>query len=106
MTTSNTQLKHRFLDAVLDGKLGTLTERGYVVSLKEFRLYFSDIRTQYSSSFLPASVIEIGQLSITHTKFVFRVKKGMYLVHPDALVEHKLLRDNEIREVSVAYMVA
>ena len=105
MPTSNQQLKHRFLDAIIAGKLGKLTDRGYTVSLKEFRMYFSDIKTQYSSSFLPAAVIETGQLSMTHTKFVFRIKKGVYLVHPDAIEEHKKIRGNDIRECSVVYMV-
>jgi len=106
MPNNKQQLKHRFLDAVISGRLGKDTERGFIVSLKEFRMYFSDIKTQYSSSFLPAAVIETGQLSITHTKFVFRLRKGVYLVHPDAIEEHKQSHDNNIREDLAAYLVS
>ncbi|MFK5915472.1 MAG: hypothetical protein QM484_13960, partial [Woeseiaceae bacterium] len=62
-----------------------IEDRGVIVTLKEFRDYFSDIKTQYSMSFLPAATIEPGQVSISHTKFVFRIRKGVYLVHEDAL---------------------
>lgn len=103
MKYSNQQLKYRFLAAVVNGELGKLTERGYTVSLKQFRMYFNDIKTQYVSSFLPAATIEIGQLSISHTKFVFRIKKGVYLVHPDAIEEYKQLLGYDIEEGEVAY---
>ena len=80
-------LKHRFLAAVAAGHLGSIDDAGIVVTLKEFKDYFSDIQTQYISSFLPASTIEVGQSSATRTKFVFRVSKGVYRVHPHALEE-------------------
>lgn len=92
MKNSEQQLKLRFLDAVICGELGTVTDRGATVSLKQFKDYFTDIKTQYVSSFLPAAVIETGQFSITHTRFLFRIKKGVYLIHPDAIAQHKQLR--------------
>ena len=84
------QLKHRFLDAVVNGELGTVTEQGVTVTLRQFKTYFSDVNARYIVSFLPAAVIESGQHSITHTKFLYRIGRGLYLVHPDAIEEHKL----------------
>jgi len=81
-------LKERFLDAVSNGYLGEVDDFGVVVSLKEFKTYFKDVKSDYINSFLPAAVIEIGQQSTTHTKYVFRVRKGLYRVHPDALQQH------------------
>ena len=82
-------LKHRFLDAVINGSLGQSDDFGIIVSLKQFKSYFSDVKSDYINSFLPAAVIEIGQYSITHTKYVFRVRKGLYRVHPDVIEEFK-----------------
>lgn len=81
-------LKERFLDAVSRGDLGEVDDFGVVVSLKQFKTYFKDVKSDYINSFLPAAVIEIGQQSTTHTKYVFRVRKGLYRVHPDALQAH------------------
>ena len=81
-------LKERFLDAVSNGYLGEVDDFGVVVSLKQFKTYFKDVKSDYINSFLPAAVIEIGQQSTTHTKYVFRVRKGLYRVHPDALQQH------------------
>ena len=47
--------------------------------------YFSEIKTQYVSSFLPAATIEPGMYTMSHTKFVFRIAKGVYKLHPDIL---------------------
>lgn len=81
-------LKKRFLDAVSKGDLGEVDDFGVVVSLKQFKTYFKDVKSDYINSFLPAAVIETGQRSTTHTKFVFRVRKGLYRVHPDAIEGH------------------
>lgn len=78
-------LKQRFLEAVSLGNLGKVTELGIVVTVPEFKAYFNDINTCYAKSFLPAAAIEQGQHSITHTRYVFRVRYGVYLVHPDVL---------------------
>lgn len=85
-------LKQRFLNAIILGELGSKEDRGIVVTLGEFKNHFKDINTRYITSFLPAAVIETGQYSITHTKFLFRIKKGIYLVHPDAIKAHKMLQ--------------
>jgi len=39
-------------------------------------------------SFLPAATIEPRQVSMSHTKFVFRIRKGVYRLHEDALLAH------------------
>ena len=90
-------LKDSFLEAVATGKLGTEDGFGAIVTLKEFKAYFRNIETGYVTSFMPASVIENGQFSATHTKFLFRIKKGVYRVHPEVIeeyrVKHKLVND-------------
>jgi len=85
-----TTLKQRFFDAIIKGELGSVEDRGVIVTIKEFSAYFSDIKTQYVSSFLPAAVIETGQTSVTHTKFLYRLSKGVYLVNKDAIEAHRL----------------
>jgi len=83
-------LKQDFLKAIWEGELGQQDDLGATVSLREFRQYFKQIESGYLTSFLPASVIEEGQQSASHTRFLFRVKKGVYRVHPDALEEYAL----------------
>jgi len=84
-TQQTRQLKDRFLEAVIKGELGSVENSGRVVTLKEFKAYFSDIKTDYINSFLPAATLEPGQTSASHTKYLFRVRKGAYLVHPETL---------------------
>lgn len=80
-------LKNRFMDAVSSGDLGEVDDFGVIVSLKEFKSYFKDVKSDYINSFLPAAVIETGQYTPTHTKYLFRIRKGTYRVHPDAIEE-------------------
>jgi len=82
---SDLSLKDRFLLAVVNGEIGRVENSGVIVSLKEFKAHFNDITSDYINSFLPAATIEPGQRSVTKTKYVFRVKKGLYLVHPEVL---------------------
>ena len=82
-------LKDRFIEAVAKGELGTPESAGIVVTLKEFKAYFSDIKSDYVNSFLPAATFEPGQSTVTHTKYLFRLRKGVYLLHPDALADIK-----------------
>ncbi len=79
-------LKVRFLAAVRGGELGSVNERGVMVTLEEFRDFFSDITSDYVSSFLPAATLEPGRLQMTRTKFVFRSQAGVYLVHDDVFL--------------------
>jgi len=88
-------LKHRFLEAVVNGELGSRENSGIIVTLKAFKHYFNDIKTDYVNSFLPAATIETGQRTITQTKFLYRVKKGVYLVHADVLLEFVAARGRD-----------
>jgi len=80
-------LKTRFLDAVIKGELGSIEDRGVVVTLKQFKAYFTDVTSDYINSFLPASTIEPGRVNMTRTRFLYRLRTGEYLVHPDAIQE-------------------
>ena len=93
-------LKDRFLEAVAKGKLGSVENSGTVVTLKEFKVYFSDIKTDYINPFLPVATFKPGQSSASHTKYLFRVRKGAYLVHPETLEayvrqRHELISSSE-----------
>jgi len=93
------QMKERFLNAIISGELGKPADFGVIVKLSEFKKYFSDIQTLYINSFLPAAVIEEGQYHTTHTKYLFRIKKGTYRVHPDAIEEQANI--NEQKQVMI-----
>ena len=99
-------LKDRFLEAVVKGELGLVEKDGAVVLLKEFKAYFSDITTQYVSSFMPAATFEPGRFRPTHTKFLFRVRKGAYLIHSDVLVAYirQMLEEGSLMESEVINM--
>ena len=90
---SELPLKDRFLLAVVNGDIGRVENSGVIVSLKEFKAHFNDITSDYINSFLPAATIEPGQRSVTNTKYLFRVKKGVYLVHPEVLEGYRLSID-------------
>jgi len=79
--------RDRFLTAVRSGELGTRTGPGVMVTLEEFKVFFRDVNRNYMSSFLPMAAIEPGCLQMSHTKYVFRLHRGVYLVHPDVLKE-------------------
>ena len=79
-------LKQRFVEAILRGELGQREGGEVIVTLKEFKAYFHDVKSQYVESFLPAATIETGQFGLTHTRFVFRERKGVYRVHCGLLV--------------------
>ena len=78
-------LKIRFLTAVCKGELGSVTDEGIVITIKEFKAFFSDITSNYVDSFLPAATLEPGSTQMTPMKFVFRSQRSVYRVHPDAL---------------------
>jgi len=86
MTEKTPCLKKQFLDAVNSGRLGVVDDTGTIIKLSDFKSYFqNEIITDYINSFLPAATIETGQCSCSHTKYLFRVRKGVYRVHPEAL---------------------
>ena len=82
-------LKERFLNAVISGEIGSKGPQGISVTVYEFKEHFRDLDTGYLTSFLPAAVIEQGQYHTTHTKFVYRVRKGIYCIHADAIEEQR-----------------
>jgi len=86
MHQNDNSLRTRFIKAIASGELGKVDEQGIVFTLKEFKLCFSEIKTDYINSFLPASTIETGRVEMSHTKFLFRIRKGVYRVHPDLLL--------------------
>lgn len=99
-------LKIRFLEAVSKGELGEVDDFGVVVSLKQFKAYFCDVKSDYINSFLPAAVIETGQYTATHTKYLFRIRKGFYRVHPDALKQYQaayLSNEDDSQSVDQSY---
>jgi len=87
MQQNDNSLRSRFISAIASGALGRVDESGTIFTLKEFKLYFAEIKTDYINSFLPASTIEMGRVDISHTKFLFRIRKGVYRVHPDLLLD-------------------
>lgn len=78
-------LKERFFSAVNAGELGYRDEYGIVVELKAFKRYFSDVPRSYVNAFLPAATIEPGRTFITDTKYLYRIRPGVYRLHQDAL---------------------
>ena len=86
MQRNDNSLRSRFIKAITLGELGRVDESGITFTLKDFKQCFSEIKTDYINSFLPASTIETGRLDMTHTKFLFRIRKGVYRVHPDLLL--------------------
>ena len=93
------QMKERFLNAIIAGELGKQSDFGVIVTLKEFKQYFRDRQTGYVNSFLPAAVIETGQYSATNTKYVFRVRDGVYRVHPQAIADQIKLNEQRRKDI-------
>jgi len=87
MQRNDNSLRSRFINAIASGNLGRVDEQGIIFTLKEFKLYFAEIKTDYINSFLPASTIESGRMEMSHTKFLFRIRKGVYRVHPELLLD-------------------
>lgn len=76
-------LRERFLDAVIEGRIG----HGLIVTRKEFMDYFADENPAYTGVFLSNSEIKTGTHSPTWEHFTSRVKPGVYRVHPAALLQ-------------------
>ena len=87
MQRNSNSLRSRFINVIASGELGRVDETGTIFTLKDFKQCFSEIKTDYINSFLPASTIETGRMEMSHTKFLFRIRKGVYRVHPELLLE-------------------
>ncbi len=89
------KLKHHFLDAVISGSLGTHTDKGVIVTSKEFVEYFGNEninknKKDYLRSYLPSVAIEAGRNLMQHNKYLFKISHGIFRIHPDAIERHKL----------------
>lgn len=91
-------LRKRFIKAVMEGKLGHSNHDGTFVTLKEFKAYFSDVEKATACAFMPAATIEIGQNTADDSRFLFRIARGVYKVHPDALKEVEAIRKPLIKD--------
>ncbi|PCJ83549.1 MAG: hypothetical protein COA54_15295 [Thiotrichaceae bacterium] len=85
------KLKHRFLDAVIIGEIGTHTDNGIIVTTKEFAQCFGKTgKKDYLRSYLPSVTIEAGRHLMQHNKYLFKVAHGTFKIHPDAIKHHRL----------------
>ena len=62
------------------GELGSIENSGIVVSLKAFKVKFSDIKSSYVNSFLTAATFEPSQSTLSQPKYLFRECKESYLI--------------------------
>lgn len=77
-------LRERFLDALIDGQIGNDS----VVTRREFMSYFSDENPLTTGCFLSNSEMASGAVhSPNYTHFTIRLRKGVYRVHNEALIE-------------------
>jgi len=78
-------LRERFLDALIDGRLG----QNGVVSRREFMAFFHDEKKTYTGVFLSNSEMQTGQHSPTYRRFTVRLGKGVYRADAEAIRERK-----------------
>jgi len=86
------KLKHQFLEAVINEKIGTKTDFGLVITTKEFVNFMKKSRSSidYLESYLSSVTIEPGRKAMMHNKYLFRVKQGVFRIHPEAVLKHKI----------------
>ncbi|MFV7771608.1 hypothetical protein [Shewanella marisflavi] len=85
-------LKERFLDAMIDGKIG----RGLVVTREEFMAYFDKDNSNTTGCFLSNSEVKTGAVhSPTYDHFTQRIGDGTYRILPKAL-EIRLERREQV----------
>ncbi len=85
------KLKHHLLNAVVSGEIGKRTEIGLILTTKEFVQFFEDkhkSKKGYFRSYLPSVSIEAGRRDMRHNKFLFKIGRGIYKVHEDAIHSH------------------
>jgi hypothetical protein len=77
-------LRNRFLDAVIDGRLG----QGITVARSDFLNHFKEDNPNTTGCFLSNSEMRTGlPHSPTYKHFTLRIREGVYQVHPVALEE-------------------
>lgn len=91
-------LRVRFFNAAISGDLGYTDSQGITITLKEFINYFTDINSEYVRIFLPAATIEKGRTEASCTQYLFRVRRGVYRLHPEVIDIHlhQTLQVNEL----------
>lgn len=80
--STNLSLADRLLDASIDGVLGT----GLQVTRQQFIKFFSELPINSSGTFLSNSEISSANTP-TYRKMTIRVSDGVYIIHPEALLE-------------------
>ena len=77
-------LRERLLDALIAGQIG----HGIVVTRQEFIQHFSDVGEGYTGVLLSnAEITTAPPHSPTYKYFTIRLRKGVYLIHPNAILE-------------------
>jgi len=79
------KIQHIFLDAVVNGELGSFDDRGAIVTLKEFEQAFPDIKPQLINEFLPSVTIASGQKTQLDNRFLSCIRKDVYRVGTDVI---------------------
>ncbi len=85
------KLKHHFLDAVVTGEIGRRTEKGLIITTREFVQYFEnkyESKCDYLRSYLPSVSIEAGRHDMKHNKYLFKIGRGIFKIHDDAINMH------------------
>lgn len=80
--STDLSLADRFLDASIDGLLGT----GLQVTRQQFMKFFSELPANSSGTVLSNSEINSANTP-TYRKITIRVSDGVYIIHPEALLE-------------------
>jgi len=78
-------LRKRLMQALENGDIGHSTPLGIEFSSAEYILFFDDLNPLYRRAFLPASTIESGRTQATNVKFLYRIRRGHYRLHHDAI---------------------
>lgn len=79
------KMQHIFLDAVVNGELGSFDDRGAIVTLKEFEQTFPDIKPQLINEYLPSVTMESGEKTQLENKFLSCISKDVYRVGTDVI---------------------
>lgn len=99
------KMKDRFLNALIMGELGVKDSTGFIVTLREFKLYFRPkVKSNYVETFLPSVVIEKGRNGVTPTRYVVRKGKGVYHVGFDVVkeqIQKNILDEQKQADLSV-----
>jgi len=83
-------LRIRFLDAVIDGHIGS----GIIVTRQELIQHFHKDNELTTGCFLSNSEIRTGvSHSPTYNHFTMRIREGVYRIHPQALLDRMQERD-------------